>query len=184
MPEFMPMPEFMFMLTEGAVTGRATGMEGAGRFSAIGAMDIRAEAGRAATPGAGAPSRSAPVVSCSKGMARDCRIMLSRLTTLRRARNELRSATPDILREGSEDEDVAAGASTPPTAPAAPWNSPRARRSAYESGALPALRLGRSVPASPCCCEDPASAVTRCIELAVPFIHDGASPGALALTGR
>ena len=32
--------------------------------------------------------------------------------------------------------------------------------------------------------EDPASAVTRCIELAVPFIHDGASPGALALTGR
>jgi hypothetical protein len=95
---------FMFMLTEGAVTGRATGMDVcAGLFSAIGAMDILAEAGLAAVaPGAGAPSRSAPVVSCSKGMARDCRIMLSRLTTLRRARNELRSATPETRREGSE----------------------------------------------------------------------------------
>ena len=102
---FMPMPMFMFMLTEGAVTGRATGMDVcAGLFSAIGAMDILARGGRlaAVAPGAGAPSRSAPVVSCSKGMARDCRIMLSRLTTLRRARNELRSATPETRREGSE----------------------------------------------------------------------------------
>ena len=46
-----------------------------------------------------------------------------------------------------------------------------------------ALRLGRSVPARPCCCDGPASAVTLCLELAVPFIHDGAAPSERALTG-
>ena len=51
---FMPMPMFMFMLTEGAVTGRATGMDVcAGLFSAIGAMDILALAGRLAAVATG-----------------------------------------------------------------------------------------------------------------------------------
>ena len=39
------------------------------------------------------------------------------------------------------------------------------------------------MPARPCCCDGPASAVTLCLELAVPFIHDGAAPSERALTG-